>query len=334
MTTIRSLLLICALAGVGLFASCDKMIPDDTESGTASSKKAEGPVLAEVSGEAITLGEFDEELSLLPEYTRNRMKSKEQKVKRLEGMIDAILLRKEAKRKGIDQDKEILRKVARYRDRLITEKLYRQIAEERSEVTEERIKQAYEERRDQYMQKERVRVSQILILVPPNAGPDKDGEAKAKADEVLQRARKGEDFTELAKGNSEGPTASRGGDLGYFSRGRMVPEFEEVAFSLNPGDISDVVKTKFGYHIIKMIDRQKEEQLSLDAVRDRIVRQLESQQRREIRQTLAKDLRQDAQVTIHTELLGEESVEEPAGEKEGQPKAAEAKDHPSSDHLH
>jgi len=328
MTTIRSLLLICAVAGFGLFASCEKIVPDATESGTVSSKKGEGPVLAEVSGEVITLGEFDEELNLLPEYTRNRMKDKEQKLKRLEGMIDAILLRKEAKRIGIDQDKEIQRKVARYRDRLITEKLYRQIAEERSEVTEERIKQAYEERKDQYMQKERIRVSQILILVPPNAGPEKEGEAKAKAEEVLQLARKGDDFTELAKGNSEGPTASRGGDLGYFSRGRMVPEFEEAAFSLNPGDISDVVKTKFGYHIIKMIDRQQEEQLSLDAVRDRIVRQLESQQRREIRQTLAKDLRKDAQVVIHGDLLGEDTVDEPVGEKEGQPKEAEATDRP------
>ena len=294
------------------------MLPSSSEPGNAPAKKGSGPVLAEVGGESITLGEFEEELNLLPEYTRNRMKSKEQKLKRLEGMIDTLLLRREAEKRGVNQDKEIQRKVERYRDRLITEKLYRAVADEKGKVTEERIEQAYEERKDQYTQKERIRVSQILMLVPPNAGPEKDGEAKAKAEEVLQRAQKGQDFSELAKELSEGPTASRGGDLGYFSRGRMVPEFEEVAFSLkNKGDISEVVRTKFGYHIIKMVDRQPEKQLSLEEVRDRIIRQLDSQQRREIRQTLAQDLRKEAQVVIHDELLGEDDTSKEQGADTG-----------------
>lgn len=269
-------------------------------------------MLANVGGEVITVEDFEAELDALPEFTRKQLKSKEQKQKRLDRMVEEILLETEAEKRGLDQDEEIQRKVDRYRKRLITEKLYREIAKERAEVTEEEIQRYFDEHKDQYTQKERIRASQILILVPPNAGPEKDAEAKGKAQEALSKAKGGEDFSQLARQYSEGPTSKRGGDLGYFSRGRMIPEFEEIAFSLKEvGDISDVVKTKFGYHIIQLKDKQSEKLLSLDEVQERIVRQLESKKRREIRQTLGKDLREKAQVEIHEKFLEDE------GEAEG-----------------
>lgn len=309
----RSIVVLSLLSWIVFLSACERKASESVK-GEQTQKEAHGPVLAKVDGEIITLDEFEGELQSLPEYTRRQLNSVEQKKKRLDKMIEEMLLQKEAERRGLDHDEEIQRKVNRYRNRLITERLYRDVAKEHAEIDDAEVRKYYEEHKDQYTQKERIRASQILILVPPNADPKKVAEAKAKAEEVVKKARAGEDFAELAKQYSEGPTSARGGDLGYFSRGRMVPEFEEIAFSLkNVGDVSDVVKTKFGFHIIKLTDRQPEKLLTLDEVRDRIVRQLESKERREIRQSLGKDLREKATVQINEELL---KGEEP--EKEGE----------------
>jgi peptidyl-prolyl cis-trans isomerase C len=269
--------------------------------------KNEGPVLATVGGEIITVGVFESELASLPEYTQKRMNTREEKKKHLEKMIDEVLLLQEAEKRKLDQDEEIRAKVDRYRNRLITEKLYQEVASERSKVEDEEIQAYYQEHKDRFQQKERIRARQILILLPPNGGPEKEAEAKKKAQEALTRVKAGEDFAVLAKQYSEGPAASRGGDLGYFSRGRMVPEFEEIAFSLKDvGDTSDLVRTKFGFHIIELTGRQPAQELSLEEVKDRIIRQLESTRRREIRQTLAEELRGRTKVEIQEGYFEEE----------------------------
>jgi peptidyl-prolyl cis-trans isomerase C len=312
--SVRTMMILCVLIGGVALPACKQ--DGRVSPGTSPAKKSAktGPVLAEVGGEVITVDEFQSELRSLPEYTRTRMDTAEQKRKHLDKMIDEILLLQEAERRGLDQDEEIQAKVERYRRRLITESLYREVAQERSKVGEEEIQAYYREHKDRFMQPERIRARQILILVPPNAGPDKEKEARKKAEEALRRVKGGEDFAEVAKQMSEGPAASRGGDLGYFSRGRMVPEFEEVAFSLkNVGDTSDLLRTKFGYHIIELTGREPAQELSLDEVRDRIVRQLESTKRREIRQSLAGELREKSKVVIHEKYLEPEA---PSGEGE------------------
>jgi len=317
----KTFLILGMLSWIAFLPACERKAPSPAGKGDVVQEKPRGTVLVKVDDEVITLADFEGDLGSLPEYTRRQLKSVEQKKKRLEKMIEQLLLQKEAERRGLDQDEDIRRKVDRYRNRLVTERLYRDIAKEQAEIQEEEVVNYYEEHKDQYTQKERIRASQILILVPPNAGPEKEAEAKAKAEEVVRKAKAGEDFSALAKQYSEGPTAARGGDLGYFSRGRMVPEFENIAFSLKEvGEISDVVKTKFGFHVIQLKDRQPEKMLTLDEVRDRIVRQLESRKRRAIRQSLGKDLRQKATVQINEELL---KVEEPEKEEAATPTSEE-----------
>jgi len=304
----RKTVFLCVIVCAFVVFSCKQgsRVSPETSSDEGSAKK--GPVLAEVAGATITVEDFENELRSLPEYTQKRMSTGEQRKKHLDKMIDEILLLDEAERRGLGRDEEIRGKVERYRRRLITEKLYREVAQEKSEVGEGEIQEYFQGHKDQFVQKERIRVRQILILLPANAGPEKEAEAKRKAEEVLSRAKAGGDFAELAKEYSEGPAASRGGDLGYFSRGRMVPAFEKAAFALEKdGDLSDVVRTKFGYHIIQLTGRQPAKELSIDEVRDRIVRQLESARRREVRQSLAKELRQQADVEIREGYFEEEA---------------------------
>jgi len=120
-------------------------------------------------------------------------------------------------------------------------------------VPEADIRRAYDDNIDQYSTPEQIRASHILLKTE---GKD-DATVKAKIDDILKQAKAGADFGELAKKYSEDDSnAKNGGDLDYFGRGKMVPEFDAVAFTLQPGQISDVVKTQFGYHIIKLTDKK------------------------------------------------------------------------------
>jgi foldase protein PrsA len=119
------------------------------------------------------------------------------------------------------------------------------------EVSDEDLENFYQTLVDQEGQ---VKASHILIKVEQGASEEDKNAAKQKAEEVLVKAKAGEDFAELAKTYSEGPSGPNGGELGFFTKGKMVPEFEAAAFSLNKGEISDLVLTDFGYHIIKVTD--------------------------------------------------------------------------------
>ena len=127
---------------------------------------------------------------------------------------------------------------------------------------------------------------------------------REEAEEIKRRIAQGEDFAELARRYSISPTAKRGGDLGYIERGQVGKEFERAAFSLKElGEVSDIVKTTFGYHIIRLEDRQEARQRTLDEVRDEIRQRLRERKRREILEGHLKELRQKYRVTIREELL-------------------------------
>src|SRR5205823_9773265 len=115
------------------------------------------------------------------------------------------------------------------------------------------VERAYNDNLEQYSTPEQVRASHILLKTE---GKD-DAAVKAKAEDILKQAKSGADFGELAKKYSEDDSnAKNGGDLDFFGKGRMVPEFDRVAFAMEPGQISDLVKTEYGYHIIKLTDKK------------------------------------------------------------------------------
>jgi peptidyl-prolyl cis-trans isomerase D len=129
------------------------------------------------------------------------------------------------------------------------------------------IERAYNSSIEQYSTPEQVRASHILLKTE---GKD-DATVKAKAEEVLKLAKGGADFAALAKAYSEDEqSAKNGGDLDYFGKGRMVPEFDQVAFTMEPGQISGVVKTQYGYHVIKLVDKKAATTRSLADVRQQI----------------------------------------------------------------
>ena len=138
------------------------------------------------------------------------------------------------------------------------------------QVTPDEVQRFYNQNIDRYRTPEQVRASHILLKTE---GKD-EAKVRAEAEDVLKQVKAGGDFAALAKKYSEDTSKENGGDLDYFGKGKMVPEFEEAAFKLKVGETSDLVKSQFGFHIIKVTDHKQEETRPLDAVRTEIQQQL------------------------------------------------------------
>jgi peptidyl-prolyl cis-trans isomerase D len=136
-------------------------------------------------------------------------------------------------------------------------------------ITDDDLRQYYEQHKNDYTLPERVKAQHILFKTQGKT-PEEIEKIKQKAQGVLERAKKGEDFGALAKQFSDDGTAANGGDLGDFGRGQMVPEFEQKAFSLGVGAISDLVPTQFGFHIIKVNGKQERRERSFDELKEAI----------------------------------------------------------------
>jgi peptidyl-prolyl cis-trans isomerase C len=141
-------------------------------------------------------------------------------------------------------------------------------------VSDEDAKAFYDGHPDLFKEPEKVRASHILLKVEANAEPAKKEETRKKMEGIKKRLENGEDFAALAKELSQDPSAEKGGDLGFFERGKMVKAFEDAAFSLKPGEVSGIVESPFGYHLIKVFDRQAERTVPYSESKERIKKYL------------------------------------------------------------
>jgi len=174
-------------------------------------------------------------------------------------------------------------------------------------LNDQDIKLYYEENISRYKKEKEVQARHILFKVPEDAAPEKVEEVKKKAQEVLEKARGGGDFEELVREYSEGPSKDKGGDLGYFSSGQMVKPFEEAAFAMKPGDISDLVRTEFGFHIIKVEDVREARTQTLAEVQPEIEETL--------RMTLASDIAHESALSLMDQMPYDVNLEEYAQEQ-------------------
>jgi peptidyl-prolyl cis-trans isomerase C len=169
-------------------------------------------------------------------------------------------------------------------------------------ATEEEAKKYYSENPKDFQMPEQVRASHILISTKPtdpNGDPNQAKvRAKQKAEELLKKVKGGADFAALAKENSSCPSAAQGGDLGSFPRGQMVKPFEDAAFALKVGQISDLVETQFGYHIIKVTEHHDPNQISFEKAKAEIVDQLTQQKKAEAVRKYVDSLRQSAKIVF------------------------------------
>ncbi len=184
--------------------------------------------------------------------------------------------------KWFEDHKETYRIAEKRKVRYLT--IDQEALRQKATVTGQQIERAYNDNIQQYSTPEQVRASHILLKTE---GKD-DAAVKKQAEELLAKIKAGADFAELAKKNSQDEgSAVKGGDLDFFGKGQMVPEFDKVAFSLQPGQLSDLVKTQYGYHIIKVTDKRAASQKTLAEVRAQIEDQLKYEQAQTAAQKLA-----------------------------------------------
>lgn len=173
-------------------------------------------------------------------------------------LVDRKLLAQAGRRSGLTDDPVVRRRAAFAEDTILQETyLFRHIEET---VTEEQLRAAYEEMKAETEEKEQVRARHILL----------DSEAEAEA--AIGALKAGNDFAELAKEKSTGPSAEQGGDLGYFERDEVVEDFGDAAFALRPGEVTpNPVRTQFGWHVIKVEDRRTAPAPTFEESRDKLV---------------------------------------------------------------
>ncbi len=178
------------------------------------------------------------------------------------------------------------------------QKLFENEAEgQLADITEKQVHDYYDNNTQKYKQEEQVKASHILFDTRGKSEEEK-AKLKEKAQEVLKEVKKPEsDFAALAKEHSACPSSAKGGDLGFFAKGRMVKPFSDAAFAMEPGQISDeLIETQFGYHIIKVTDRKDAGQTSYEDAKDQIKEMLEGQQKREFAQGYLADMKDKADI--------------------------------------
>jgi peptidyl-prolyl cis-trans isomerase C len=205
-------------------------------------------------------------------------------------VADMILVSKAAEDKKFGDSVEFKRKVDFARKKLLMEGLLQSVGKEA--LSDEAMHKVYEEAVKQIGEEKEVHARHILFRTP--AGDEKASkEAEDKLKAVIVRLKKGEDFAKVASEVTEDPSGkANGGDLGYFSKDQMVPEFSEVAFKLDKGQISDPVKTQFGWHVIKVEDKRVKEAPKFEDVKP----QIENFVVRKAQADLVTKLRADAKI--------------------------------------
>ncbi|MBI4725003.1 MAG: peptidylprolyl isomerase [Rhodomicrobium sp.] len=201
---------------------------------------------------AFAEGEVGAEIAGLPVEARRRVL--------LEYLVEAHLFAEAATKNQLGRGKEFEERLAYYKLRALRDAFYEKKV--REAVTEAQAKASYQEQIANIKPEEEVRVRHILL------------KTEQEAKDLVKQLKGGAGFVELAKKSSDGPSAQTGGDLGYFSRGQMVKPFEDAAFALKPGEISEPVQTEFGWHVIKLEDKRNRPIPTFEEVKDQLMASL------------------------------------------------------------
>ena len=298
---------------------------------SASEKQAPDGKVAVVNGTVITQEDLDRELRVVQQRLMsdgkvlNESQLLETKKRVLKGLINVELLYQEAQMQGPKvSDEDINKQLDTVKSRFPNEdefksslskmnlteaELITQIKRaltvqqfidkkfvQKATVSDKETRAYYDANQVAFKQPEQVKASHILIKVGPQADKPQKAAARKKIEEIQQKVQKGEDFAVLAKEFSEGPSSTKGGDLGYFRKGQMMKPFEEAAFALKPGEVSDIVETSFGYHLIKLADKKPESTIAYEDIKARIQEYLKQKKVGEQVELYVAELREKAKV--------------------------------------
>ncbi|WP_230467289.1 foldase protein PrsA [Lujinxingia vulgaris] len=321
----------------GLDNEAAQSSPEDAQPESAGSISAVGPV-ASVNGEEIGAEEFNAQVAMLQAQAQLPPELLQQMSSQIiENLIDQRLVNQAIEQSGVEpSQEEIDARLQEYREEFeasalemygeeidfdeyiaqagispeeIRESVYQAVAIEKILMAdglelpdEEEAQTFYNENPEAFTRGEEVRARHILVRVD-SENPEDWEAARQEAQELHARVTGGDDFADVARENSDDGSAQAGGDLGSFGRGRMVPEFEEAAFALQVDEISEPVRSDFGWHIIQVTERSDEEVMTFDSVKDQLTRELRNQALQESLGTYVAQLREEAEIETYPENI-------------------------------
>ncbi|MFA5068760.1 MAG: peptidylprolyl isomerase [Candidatus Omnitrophota bacterium] len=253
------------------------------------SRKAKDSIIASVNGRQITLKMVDEKIEKLPQYYQSFAAQHKKEI--VDEMIVEELLYDEAKRRKFPQDPDTRELINDAIKKILISRVIEDETRKTDPVSDDDAGAYYEQNKEKYMIPEMVRASHILTST------EEDAEA------VKTELENGADFSVVAKTYSKDLTKDRGGDLGYFKKGQMIPEFENAAFSLNVGETSGIVKTRFGYHIIRLTDRKPAAFRSFEEVKDDVTTSIIRDKQRQSFAAFTKTLKDKARISLNQDML-------------------------------
>lgn len=268
----------------------------------------ESPVLAKVGEKKITLTDFNR---ILGYYDIDKQKALDEapqkKISLLKRYVQANALSNLARAEGFDKRPDIKEKTDMLvNDFFATEYLRVKVSEffANSNIQENELKTYYKAHKDEFTTPEMVKARHILVRVEKTASEEDKKKAKERIGDILMKVKGSEDFARLASELSEDPgTKEKGGDLGFFQKGSMLPEFEAAAFSLKPGEISGIVETQFGYHVIKVEEKKASVVEPFEKVSQKIKDKILSDRKTTLVQKLIDKAMKDSNVEMNLEPL-------------------------------
>ncbi len=269
-----------------------------------SCEKKREAYVAKVGNTKITQSDFEKEMKSLPDFVQRIFEGRSGKERFLDELIKKEVLYQEALQRGLDKDSEYQRKVEDFKKFNLISLLLQKEIESKAKVTDQEGRDYYEKHKEDFAPISQIRASHILV------------KTEEEAKKILERPKKGEDFAEIAKKSSiDTASAKKGGDLGFFSRGQMDPEFEAAAVRLKRGEISEPVKTKLGYHIIKVTDKKVGQAVEFEKVKDTLSQRLTAEKQKELFDSYIEGLKKKYKVEINKEAFSKLA---PEGEKKEQ----------------
>ena len=264
-----------------------------------------GDIAAKIGDDKITVSDFNTIVGYLDAEKQKAIEKNPQlKENFLRQIVQSRVISDIAKEKGFDKKPEIKKQMELFADNFLANEFLKKEIAEKVSISEEDMKSYYDTHKDEFKTPEMARVRHILVKVAPGASEEEKKKAKEKAEGILDKIKAGEDFDKLATELSDDTGSKpKGGDLGFFARGRMVKPFEDAAFSLKPGQVSGIVETQFGYHIIKMEEMKEAGIDTFETVKERIRQKLLQDRIRTKVAEFIDNAMKNAKAEIHPEAL-------------------------------
>jgi len=244
-------------------------------------------ILASFGGQTITLGEFNQLWEQVPEDYKLQL----DKSIVLDQVISEKLLIQEANNMGLEKDNDVLEQIKKMTEQILVQALIEREILDKVDVNDEEVSEYYEQNKGNFTEKEQVHLYNILL------------ESEEEAQDILEQLKAGGDFSEIAKEKSTGPSAAQGGDLGYLIKGTIITEIEEVVFALEVEELSEVIKTDFGFHILKITEKKPEIVKTLEEVKEDIIQTLLPVKQKEAFDNLLEELKGKTEIEINEEAL-------------------------------